>query len=227
MQKNKALVIFSGGLDSTTTLYYALHKNYQCTAITFDYGQRHSIEIKQAKTIAKKCGNIKHSIVKLDPTLFNTSSLIDISMPIPAKEPKKNEIPSTYVPARNLVFLSLASAFAEVHNINNIFLGVNIQDYSGYPDCRPEFIRQFTKTINIGTKQGLAHKFKIHTPLIKLNKMEIIKLAVKVGAPLDLSWSCYNPVKKGSKYIPCGICNSCYYRNKGFSEYEKSLSKFN
>ena len=214
----KAVVLLSGGLDSATTLAYAVSKGYECHAITFDYGQRHKIEIKSAKKVAKALGAARHLVIKIDLRKFGGSALTS-EMPVPkGRSPKKigEGIPATYVPARNTVFLSLALALAEAAGAHDIFIGVNALDYSGYPDCRPEFIRAFERTANLGTKAGVeGEKFRIHAPLIKMTKAEIVKLGRKLGVDFEMTHSCYDPSPDGT---PCGKCDSCLLREKGFKE---------
>jgi len=205
----KSIVLLSGGIDSTTTLYWAKHKGYSCFALIFDYHQKHKKEIKAAKKIAS-LSDTPFKIVKINLPQEG-SSLLDENLEIPRKESRG--IPSTYVPARNIIFLSMATSFAEVLNCKFIFFGANIIDYSGYPDCRPSFIKAFQRAINIGTKRGLKEKFVIKAPLLMMRKSEIIKLGSKLGVPFKYTWSCYRGEKK-----PCLICPSCRIRLKGFEE---------
>jgi 7-cyano-7-deazaguanine synthase len=218
-QLKKAVILLSGGLDSATTLAYAVSKGFDCHAITFDYGQRHKIEIKAAKKVAKALGASRHLVIKIDLRKFGGSALTS-EMPVPKGRSAKKigeGIPGTYVPARNTVFLSLALAFAEAAGARDIFIGVNALDYSGYPDCRPEFIRAFEKTANLGTKAGVeGEKFKIHAPLIKLSKAEIVRLGRKLGVDFEMTHSCYDPAPDDG--TPCGRCDSCLLREKGFKE---------
>jgi 7-cyano-7-deazaguanine synthase len=217
-QLKKAVVLLSGGLDSATTLAYAVSKGFDCHAITFDYGQRHKVEIKAAKKVAKALGATRHLVIKIDLRKFGGSALTS-EIPVPKGRSAKKigkGIPATYVPARNTVFLSLALALAEAAGAHDIFIGVNALDYSGYPDCRPEFIRAFEKAANLGTKAGAeGEKFKIHAPLIKMTKAEIVKLGRKLGVDFDMTHSCYDPSPDGT---PCGKCDSCLLREKGFKE---------
>jgi len=201
----KAIVLLSGGLDSTTTLYSAIKKGYQCFALIFDYGQRHRREIKSAVAVAK-CAKVSYQIIQIKLP-WKGSSLLDKKLNIPAGRQFKG-IPSTYVPARNTIFLSFALSYAETIGAKAIFIGANAIDFSGYPDCRPNFYQAFQKVIQTGTK---AKKIKVLTPLIKMSKAQIIRLGMKLGAPLELTWSCY----KGGKR-PCGVCDSCRLRRKGF-----------
>ncbi|MBI5417507.1 7-cyano-7-deazaguanine synthase QueC [Candidatus Poribacteria bacterium] len=215
---NKAVVLLSGGLDSTTCLAIAKKKGYKVYAITFDYGQRHKYEIKKARIIAKKFSTEDHLVIKINMRKIGGSALTDnISVPERKNIKKiKSEIPVTYVPARNIIFLSFALAWAEVLDIQNIFIGVNAVDFSGYPDCRPDFIKAFEKTANLATKISReGKKIKILTPLINLKKSEIIKLGAKLGIDYNLTHSCYNPNASGK---PCGKCDSCILRANGFKE---------
>ncbi len=213
----KAIVLLSGGLDSAVTFLIAKKEyNFSVTALTFDYGQRHRIEIENAKKIAKKYEAEKHIILNLPLNQIGGSALTDLKIDVPEGKVDRAEIPVTYVPARNLIFLSYATAVAEVNNISNIFIGVNFIDYSGYPDCRPEFIKSFENTINVGTKAGVeGKKFKIFTPLIKMTKKDIILKGKELGLDFSLTHSCYNPDENGN---PCGKCDSCVLRIKGFKE---------
>ena len=210
----KAIILLSGGLDSTTTLYYALDKGYKCYALIFDYGQRHKKELRSAVAVASGV-KIPYQIIKIKLP-WKGSSLLDKNIKVPAKRTSKEistGIPSTYVPARNTIFLSFALSYAEAIGAEAIFIGANAIDFSGYPDCRPNYYKAFQKVIERGTK---AKKIKIITPLIKMTKEEIIRLGMKQGAPLGKTWSCY----KGGKE-PCGVCDSCQLREKGFSLYNK------
>ena len=216
--KHKAVVLVSGGLDSATCLALAIREGYEVHALSFDYGQRHKVELSCARKI---CGYFKvknHQIFKLNLRTFGGSALTaDIQVPKnrSLKTIGKEGIPVTYVPARNTIFLSLALAYAETVKAFDLFIGVNALDYSGYPDCRPEFIRAFEKLAGLATKEGVeGKKFKIHTPLLKLTKAEIIKKGVKLGVDYSLTSSCYSP-EKGK---PCGLCDSCLLRLKGFKE---------
>ena len=212
-KKNKAVVLLSGGLDSATTLYCALNKGYQCQCLSFDYGQRHKKELRQAKAIAEKV-KCEHYVLKIQMP-WQGSSLLDKTKRIPrGREIILEEIPSTYVPSRNIVFLSFAASFAEAIGARSIFIGANAVDYSGYPDCRPEFYQAYQKVLDLGTKAGVERKkIKIYTPLIRKTKAQIIRLGKKLGVPYGLTWSCY---QGGSR--PCGECDSCMLRAKGFEE---------
>jgi 7-cyano-7-deazaguanine synthase len=220
----KAVVLLSGGLDSTVTLYWAKNKGYQPYCLIFDYGQRHRREISSAIKIAKKI-NCKYHLLKF--TLpWGGSTLLDKKTNLPqqknAEEIGKN-IPSTYVPARNTIFLSFALSYAEVIKAEAIFIGANALDYSGYPDCRPEYYTAFREVAKKGTKIGQEKKeIKIYTPLIRKTKAEIVKLGMKLKVPFALTWSCYaggEPFRtEPFRVNPCGKCDSCLLRNKGFRE---------
>jgi 7-cyano-7-deazaguanine synthase len=214
----RAVVLLSGGIDSTTTLAVALAEGYEAHALSFDYGQRHQIETQAARRIADSLGAKAHRIAKIDLRIFGGSALTG-DVDVPKKRSRTeiaHEIPVTYVPARNTIFLAYALAWAEVVTANDIFIGVNAIDYSGYPDCRPEFIEAFESLANLGTKAGIEGKrFQIRTPLIKLSKAEIIRKAVELGIDLSLTHSCYDPSPEG---LACGECDSCLLRLKGFRE---------
>ena len=209
----KALVLFSGGLDSTTMLAMVKSEGYEITALTINYNQRHVSEIVFSKKSLSQLQINKQIIFDLDLSKIGGSALTD-NIPVPIDS--NDNIPTTYVPARNTIFLSLASSFAERLNISDIFIGANIIDYSGYPDCRPEFIKSFEKTINLGTKLGVeGSHFRIHTPLIKMTKAEIIKKGHSLGVDYSLTLSCYNPTDSG---LACGKCDSCKFRKDGFKD---------
>jgi 7-cyano-7-deazaguanine synthase len=214
----RAVVLLSGGIDSTTTLAIAIMEGYEGYALSFDYGQRHQIETEAARHIADSLGAKGHRIAKIDLRIFGGSALTD-NIDVPKKRSEKEiarGIPVTYVPARNTIFLAYALAWAEVIEASDIFLGVNAIDYSGYPDCRPEFIEAFETLANLGTKAGVeGSRFEIHTPLIKFSKAEIIRKAVELGVDLSLTHSCYDPTPAG---LACGECDSCLLRLKGFRE---------
>jgi 7-cyano-7-deazaguanine synthase len=214
----RAVVLLSGGIDSTTTLAIAIAEGYAVYALSFNYGQRHNIETEAARRVAESLGAKEHRIGKIDLRVFGGSALTDeIAVPKQRSETEiAREIPVTYVPARNTIFLAYALAWAEVIPASNIFLGVNAIDYSGYPDCRPEFIEAFENLAKLGTKGGVeGRRFKIHTPLIKLSKAEIIRKAVELDVDLSLTHSCYDPTNEG---LACGECDSCLLRLKGFRE---------
>ena len=217
-----AVVLLSGGLDSTTVLAIARNEGFAVHALTFRYGQRHSAEIDAAKRIARSAGVARHYLVEIDLTLFGGSALTaDIPVPkdrdLTPSSPSAKEIPVTYVPARNTIFLSYALALAEVVEASNIFIGVNALDYSGYPDCRPEYIRAYEKMANLATRAGVEGKTRlvIRTPLISLSKSAIITLGASLGVDYSQTTSCYDP---GSNGEACGRCDACQLRLKGFSE---------
>jgi len=215
---NRAVVLLSGGIDSTTTLAIALTEGYDAYALSFDYGQRHQIETKAARRAADSLGAKQHRIAKIDLRVFGGSALTN-DVDVPKKRSEKQiarGIPVTYVPARNTIFLAYALAWAEAIQAADIFLGVNAIDYSGYPDCRPEFIEAFETLANVGTKAGIeGRRFQIHTTLIRLSKAEIIRKAIELGVELSLTHSCYDPSPEG---FACGECDSCLLRLKGFRE---------
>ena len=213
-----AVVLLSGGIDSTTTLAIAITEGYEAYALSFDYGQRHQMETQAARRVADSLGAKEHRIAKIDLRVFGGSALTgDIDVPKQRSETEiADGIPVTYVPARNTIFLAYALGWAEVIQAADIFLGVNAIDYSGYPDCRPEFIEAFQTLANVGTKAGVEGRLlQIHTPLIKFSKAEIIRKAVELGVELSLTHSCYDPSPEG---FACGECDSCVLRLKGFRE---------
>jgi len=215
---SNAVCLLSGGLDSATCLALARREGYRCYALSFDYGQRHQIETEAARRVANSLGAKEHRVAKIDLRVFGGSALTDeVAVPKQRSETEiAHGIPVTYVPARNTVFLAYALAWAEVIPASDIFLGVNAIDYSGYPDCRREFIEAFENLANVGTKAGVeGRSFQIHTPLIKLSKAEIIRKAVELGIDLSLTHSCYDPTPEG---LACGQCDSCLLRLKGFRE---------
>ena len=215
MKKPLAVCLFSGGLDSSTTLYCAIQDGFTPLALTMDYGQLHRREIDSAKRIASHLG-IEHQVLSIRLP-WGGSALIDPKIPIPEYRDvvgSSNEIPVTYVPARNTIFLSFAASFAEARGAQAIYIGANALDYSGYPDCRPEYFDAFEKMIQLGTKAGVEGRaISIQAPLLKMSKMEIILLAQRLGVPLEQTWSCY---RGGAR--PCGTCDSCKLRAKGFAE---------
>ncbi len=213
-----AVVLLSGGLDSATTLAIAIANGYQAYALSFDYGQRHQVEVEAARRVAKALGAKEHRVAQIDLRVFGGSALTaDVDVPKSRSDAEIGRgIPSTYVPARNTIFLAYALGWAEVLGAGHIYLGVNAIDYSGYPDCRPEFIALFETLANIGTKAGLeGRRFQIHTPLLKLSKAEIIRKAIELDLDLSLTHSCYDPTPAG---LACGQCDSCLLRLKGFRE---------
>ena len=210
-----AVCLLSGGLDSSTCLAFARREGFDCYALSFDYGQRHRIELEAAARVAQSLGVRQHLVIPIDLRAFGGSALTaDIAVP---KDGETTGIPVTYVPARNTVFLSFALAWAEVLSSSDIFIGVNAIDYSGYPDCRPEFIAAFQRMANLATKAGVEGRthLEIHTPLIRLSKREIIELARELRVDLRLTHSCYDPDAGGRA---CGRCDSCRLRLKGFAE---------
>ena len=210
----RAVVLVSGGLDSATCLAIAKHEGFDCYALSIDYGQRHSVELNAAIEVVKSFGVSQHKIFHLDLGGFSGSALTDSSVPVPHQP--TTGIPVTYVPARNTIFLSLALGWAEVMHVQDIFIGVNAVDYSGYPDCRPEFIAAFEKMAQLATKQSIeGHPFKLKTPLIDLSKAEIIKKGTSLGVDYSLTISCYDPDKTGRA---CGQCDSCRLRAAGFAD---------
>lgn len=217
MSKN-AVVLLSGGIDSTTALAIALHEGFTCSAISFRYGQRHIIELQAAQKVAQAMDVTDHRVIDIDLRQFGHSALTD-AIDVPKSrslDEMARDIPVTYVPARNIIFLSYALALAEVTNSQDIFIGVNALDYSGYPDCRPEFIEAFSEMANKGTKAGdEGRPFRIHAPLIQWSKAEIIRRGIELGVDYSLTHSCYDPSPEGEA---CGFCDSCLLRKKGFEE---------
>jgi len=216
----KAVVLLSGGLDSSTTLAIARGEGFRCYALTFRYGQRHGREIEAAKKVAYSFEVVEHRCVDVDLGQFGSSALTDLTIDVPKDRADlggAGRIPPTYVPARNTVFLSYALAWAEALGVFDIFIGVNAVDYSGYPDCRAEFIRAFEKTANLATAAAIEGKgqYKIRTPIINMTKSEIILTGTKLGVDYSLTHSCYDPDGAGRS---CGRCDSCRLRLKGFAE---------
>jgi len=214
----KAVCLLSGGLDSSTCLALARSRGFECYALTFDYGQRHRIELEAAARVAAALGAARRLTLQVDLRAFGGSALTgDAEVPKDRSAAEMGQgIPVTYVPARNTVFLSCALAWAETLAASDIFLGVNAIDYSGYPDCRPEYIEAFERMANLATRAGVEGRLlKIHTPLIRLTKGAIVKLGLELGLDFGLTWSCYDP---GADGRPCGACDSCLLRRKGFEE---------
>lgn len=208
----KAVILLSGGLDSATVLAMAKDQGYECYALSFNYGQRHAAELNAAAKVVNAFNVIEHKTIDLDLTQIGGSALTDNNIDVP--ESATDGIPVTYVPARNTIFLSYALAWAEVLEINNIFIGVNAVDYSGYPDCRPEYIQAFELMANLATKAGVeGTKLTIHTPLINLSKADIIQLGNKLNVDYALTISCYQVDEDGGA---CGVCDSCRFRKEGF-----------
>jgi 7-cyano-7-deazaguanine synthase len=219
MMPGRAVILLSGGLDSATTLAVAREEGYECFALSFDYGQRHARELESAKQVAVSLGAVKHLTLRLDLRAIGGSALTgDIEVPKGrSHEAMAAGIPVTYVPARNTIFLGHALAWAETLGSQDIFIGVNVLDASGYPDCRPEFIEAFERLANLATKAGVegTSRFRVHTPLISLSKAQIVARAFELDVNLSLTWSCYEPEPDGRA---CGLCDSCLLRKKGFAE---------
>jgi 7-cyano-7-deazaguanine synthase len=215
----RAVCLLSGGLDSSTCLALARRDGYECYALSFDYSQRHRVELAAAERVARALGAVRHIVAKIGLDAFGGSALTaDIAVPKGRSADEMGQgIPVTYVPARNTIFLSFALAWAEVLECEDIFIGVNALDYSGYPDCRPEFIEAYARMANLATRTGVEGRtrLKIHTPLIALSKADIVRLASKLGLDFSLTHSCYDPTPEGR---PCGACDSCLLRRKGFEE---------
>jgi 7-cyano-7-deazaguanine synthase len=207
----QAIVLLSGGLDSATTLYYAKKKGYRCRALIFDYGQRHRRELRSAVAVARR-ESVAYCVLRIKLP-WQGSSLLDKKKKLPKNRKQFIGIPSTYVPARNIIFLSFALSYAEAVGAGAIFIGAHAVDYSGYPDCRPEFFRAFQKVVQTGTKKK---KIKVVTPLLKMNKIQIMKLAKKLNVPIEKTWSCYT-----GGQVPCGVCDACIIRQKA----ERKTSK--
>ncbi len=209
----KAVVLLSGGLDSATALALARNDNFSCYALTFDYGQRHRVELEAAKRVAQSLGVVDHRVVKFDLSWMGGSALTDKSIAVPTAPTEG--IPVTYVPARNTVFLSIALGWAEVLGARDLYIGANAVDYSGYPDCRPEYMRAFEQLANLGTRTGvLGERFRLHTPLMHMRKAEIIRTGARLGVDYNLTISCYDPDEAGHA---CGVCDSCRFRAQGFA----------
>lgn len=217
--KKRAICLLSGGLDSATCLAIARAEGYRCYCLSFDYGQRHNIELQAASRVAEQLGAEEHRTARIDLRVFGGSALTsDIDVPKErAEDAISSGIPVTYVPARNTIFLSFALAYAEVAGASHIFIGVNAIDYSGYPDCRPEFIRAFEAMANLATKAGVegTTKVTIKAPLMRMTKADIVRKATELGVDLSLTHTCYDPDASGR---PCGTCDACILRRKGFEE---------
>ncbi len=210
----RAVVLLSGGLDSATVLAIAKAEGYACYTISFDYGQRHRAELAASALLSKQLGAVEHKVINIDLTAIGGSALTDTSIAVPEQE--QEGIPVTYVPARNTVFMSIALGWAEVLEAEAIFVGVNAVDYSGYPDCRPEYIAAFEKMSNLATKSGVeGHPLTIATPLIDLSKQDIIKRGTQLGVDYGLTVSCYQADDEGRA---CGQCDSCRFRRQGFEQ---------
>lgn len=214
MTRPTSVVLLSGGLDSTVCLAAAGRRGERALAVTVDYGQRHGIELDRAAQVARACG-AEHLVTRVDLSPWGGSALTDASVDVPdADGPVSGAIPVTYVPARNLILLSLAAGIAEARGADAVYLGVNAVDYSGYPDCRPEFVDAFRAVAALALKRGVeGHPLEFHTPLIDLTKAAIVRLGAELGAPLELTWSCY---RGGPR--PCRTCDACVLRARGFAE---------
>jgi 7-cyano-7-deazaguanine synthase len=213
MADRAAVVLLSGGLDSATTLAIARSEGYACYCLSVDYGQRHRAELDAARRVAHALGAAEHRLIALDLTAFGGSALTDSDLEVPVDGVQPG-IPTTYVPARNTIFLSLALAYAEVRAARDIYFGANAVDYSGYPDCRPEYMHAFESVANLATKAALeGHKVTVHTPLITLSKADIISRGVELGVDFALTVSCYQATADGRA---CGVCDSCRLRRQGF-----------
>jgi queuosine biosynthesis protein QueC len=210
----KAVILLSGGLDSATTLAIAIHEGYSCHALSFNYGQRNTAELNAAKNIARAMNVVMHKIIDLDLAQIGGSALTDQTIAVP--ETPTEGIPVTYVPARNTIFLSYALGFAETLGAGDIFIGVNAVDYSGYPDCRPEYIKAFENLASLATKAGVEGRpFRIHTPLIQSSKADIIRRGTELGVDYSLTVSCYQTDARGRA---CGRCDACRFRMEGFAQ---------
>ncbi|GBC81158.1 7-cyano-7-deazaguanine synthase [bacterium HR10] len=219
----KAVVLLSGGIDSTTTLAIARAEGYEVYALSFRYGQRHEIELERARAIAAAFGVARHLVIAIDLREIGGSALTDESLAVPKDRTPEEigaEIPVTYVPGRNTIFLAFALAWAEVLGAEDIFFGANVLDYSGYPDCRPEYLRAFEQMANLATRAGVSGqaRFRIHAPLLSMTKAEIIRRGRELGVDYRLTWSCYDPVARGGEILACGRCDSCQLRRRGFAE---------
>lgn len=212
-----AVVLLSGGVDSATALAVARSEGFDVAAISFDYGQRHRFELEAAQRVARSLGAMRHTTVRVDLRAIGGSALTDDAIDVPKDALHATAIPVTYVPARNLIFLSLAAGYAETLGAQDLFIGANAVDYSGYPDCREPFLRSFEATATLGTKAGAedGRPLRVHAPLVSLTKAEIIRLGVRLGVDYSLTHSCYDPDAAG---LACGRCDSCLLRAKGFAE---------
>ena len=215
--KDRAIVLLSGGLDSATCLLIAQEEGFEVFAMSFDYGQRHRVELDRARRLAARYGAREHRVVVLDLPDRSASALTDPSQAIPKDSLGKETIPATYVPARNTLFLAHAVAWGEAVQAGDIFIGANALDYSGYPDCRSEYLEAFERMANLGTKAGVEERlaFRIHAPLLQMTKGQIVARAARLGLDFGMTSSCYDPSDEG---VPCGRCDSCLLREKGFRE---------
>lgn len=211
----RAVILLSGGLDSVTALAMAKQQGFECYTLSFDYGQRHDVELVAAEKLSKQVGAVEHKVIAIDLRAIGGSALTDNELVVP-EDQREAGIPITYVPARNTVFLSIALGWAEVLSAEAIFVGVNAVDYSGYPDCRPEFVAAFEQLANLATKSGVeGQKLTIHAPLIKLTKAEIIMQGIRLGIDYSQTVSCYQADSEGRA---CGVCDSCGFRKQGFAQ---------
>ena len=217
MSKSRAVILLSGGLDSTTVLAIARSDGLECHCLTVDYGQRHRVELDAARRVADTLGAISHRIISLDLRAIGGSALTDDIKVPKDQDPESCEVPVTYVPARNTVLLSLLLGLAEVVEADQLFIGANTVDYSGYPDCRPAFLEAFERLASLATVAGAEHgvRFRVRAPLLELSKAEIIRRGLSLGVDYGLTWSCYDPTPDG---LPCGHCDSCILRARGFEE---------
>ncbi len=213
MNQKKAVVLLSGGLDSATVAAIAIAEGYEVIALSFRYGQRHHKELAAAQTIAPLLGIKEHLIVEINLSQWGGSSLTDPAMEIPQDGVQPNIIPSTYVPGRNTVFIAIALSLAEAKNASAIYLGINAIDYSGYPDCRPEYLAAYQKLANLSSKAAIeGNQIELKAPLVKDSKVDIVKRALNLGVPIEKTWSCYQ-----GKEVPCGVCDSCRLRDQALN----------
>ncbi|WP_412753907.1 7-cyano-7-deazaguanine synthase QueC [Krasilnikovia sp. M28-CT-15] len=217
--RRRAVVLLSGGLDSATVLAMAVHEGYEAYALSFRYGQRHTVELEAASRVARELGAVKHVVADIDLRVFGGSALTDDALAVPhhdSADDLGSDIPVTYVPARNTIFLSFALAWAETLDASDVFLGISAVDYSGYPDCRPEYVAAYEQMANLATKAGVEgrQRLRIHTPLIQLTKAETIRRGLELGVDYAWTHSCYDPVDGRA----CGTCDSCLLRGRGFAE---------
>jgi 7-cyano-7-deazaguanine synthase len=212
-----AIVLLSGGLDSSTCLLIAKEEGFEVHALSFDYGQRHRVELERARGIAERYGAREHRVLRIDVPAAQASALTDPSIDVPRRNLGRESIPITYVPARNTLFLAHAVAWGEAIPAFDLFIGANAIDYSGYPDCRPEFLEAFERMANLGTRAGVEGRgaFRVHAPLLEMTKAEIVRKGAALGLDFALTSSCYDPAPSGA---PCGECDSCLLRGKGFGE---------
>ncbi len=214
MSNKKAIVLFSGGLDSATSAAIALAQGYDTIALSFSYGQKHAKELDVAKKLAPQLGIKEHHVIEVNLSLWGGSSLTDKNLAIPKDGVEEGIIPSTYVPGRNTVFIAIALSLAEAKQAQAIYLGINAVDYSGYPDCRPEYLQAFQQLANLSSKAGIeGHAPQLVAPLVNLSKVEIIKKAISLNVPIHQTWSCYQGGEN-----PCGVCDSCRIRNEALSK---------